>query len=90
LLQCMSPKVALTDDYAMSALTVAIWGKPDQICSTRDFLGMTHSGHWVDLRNGIYGTWRARSSLLRLDVRGPDHFAPLLSILDDVIAELGG
>src|SRR5262245_44734782 len=27
---------------------------------------------------------------LRLDVRGPDHFAPLLSILDDVIAELGG
>jgi hypothetical protein len=33
--------VALTDDYAMSALTVAIWGKPDQICSMSDFLRMT-------------------------------------------------
>jgi hypothetical protein len=33
--------MALTDDYAMSALTVAIWGKPDQICSMRDFLRMT-------------------------------------------------
>ena len=33
--------LALTDDYAMSALTVAIWGKPDQICSMRDFLRMT-------------------------------------------------
>jgi hypothetical protein len=28
--------------------------------------------------------------LFRLDVRGPDHFAPLLGILDDVIAELSG
>jgi hypothetical protein len=25
----------------MSALMVAIWGKPDQICSMRDFLRMT-------------------------------------------------
>jgi hypothetical protein len=33
--------LALTDDYAMSALTVAIWGKPDQICSMGDFLRMT-------------------------------------------------
>jgi hypothetical protein len=45
LLRCMSPEVALTDDYAMSALTVAIWGKPDQICSMRDFLRMTHIDH---------------------------------------------
>jgi putative ABC transport system substrate-binding protein len=41
LLRCMSPDLALTDDYAMSALTVALWGKPDQICSMRDFLRMT-------------------------------------------------
>jgi hypothetical protein len=26
-------------------LTVAIWGKPDQICSMRDFLRMTHLCH---------------------------------------------
>jgi hypothetical protein len=36
---------ALTDDSATSALTVAIWGKPDQICSMRDFLRMTRTGH---------------------------------------------
>jgi hypothetical protein len=34
----------MTDDYAMSALTVAISSKPDQICSTRDFLRMTQLG----------------------------------------------
>jgi hypothetical protein len=45
LLRCMSPQVALTDDYAMSDLTEAIWGKPDQICSVRDFLRMTHRRH---------------------------------------------
>jgi hypothetical protein len=28
----------------MSALTVTIWGTPDQICSLRDFLRMTHLG----------------------------------------------
>jgi hypothetical protein len=39
------PILALTDDYAMSALTVAIWGNPDQICSMRDFLRMTPSRH---------------------------------------------
>jgi hypothetical protein len=33
--------MARIDDAAMSALTVAIWGKPDQLCSTRDFLMMT-------------------------------------------------
>jgi hypothetical protein len=33
--------VALTNDHAMSALTVAIWGISDQICSMRDFLRMT-------------------------------------------------
>jgi sialic acid synthase SpsE len=31
LLHCVSQFPALTDDYSMSALTVAIWGKPDQI-----------------------------------------------------------
>jgi hypothetical protein len=35
--------IGTTDDYAMSALTEAIWGKPDQICSMRDFLRMTQS-----------------------------------------------
>jgi hypothetical protein len=43
-LRRMSPEVALIDDYAMSALTVAIWGKPDQICSMSDFLEMTRTG----------------------------------------------
>jgi hypothetical protein len=37
--------LALTDDYAMSALTLAIWGKPDQICSMGDFLRMTRCSH---------------------------------------------
>jgi hypothetical protein len=35
--------LALTDDYAMSALTVGYLGKPDQICSLRDFLRMTRT-----------------------------------------------
>jgi hypothetical protein len=32
----------------MSALTVAIWGKPDQICSMRGFLRMTPKRSFVD------------------------------------------
>jgi glucose/arabinose dehydrogenase len=31
--------LALTDDYAMSTLTVAIWGKAAAMCSMRDFSG---------------------------------------------------
>src|SRR5262245_27459765 len=45
-------------------------------------LGTRHS------RNGIYGTWRARSNLLGLDVRRPDHFAPLLGFVSDELAEV--
>jgi hypothetical protein len=33
--------MALTDDYAMSALTVATWGKPDQIWLNARLLRMT-------------------------------------------------
>src|SRR6266849_6082984 len=39
---------------------------------------------------GRYGISPPRSSLLRLDVGRPDHFAPFLGILDDVLAEFGG
>jgi hypothetical protein len=42
-----------------------------------------------DSLNGIYGiSGRLRRSL-RLDVGCPDHLAPFLGILDDVVAELG-
>src|SRR4029453_12074935 len=36
------------------------------------------------------GTWCAGSNLLRLDVRGPDHLAPLLGFVGDQLAEMGG
>src|SRR4029450_4139455 len=35
------------------------------------------------------GMWRAGSNLLRLDVRGPDHLAPLLGFGGNLLSELG-
>src|SRR5262249_22359968 len=40
--------------------------------------------------NGIYGTWRARPNLLRLDVGRSDHLAPLLDLFGDELGEVGG
>src|SRR5262249_48637567 len=44
--------------------------------------GTSHS------RNGLYGM--SRAGLLRLDVGGPDHLAPLLGLVGDELAEVGG
>jgi hypothetical protein len=45
----------------MSALTVAIWGKPDQICSMRDFLRMTDFVAKVADRKAIAPWHRVRA-----------------------------
>jgi hypothetical protein len=53
--------LARTDDYAMSALTVAIWGKPDQICSMCRFPALAIATQFSDVAPGAtsaaYGNW---------------------------------
>src|SRR5262245_43410928 len=42
------------------------------------------------LRIEIYGTWAETAGSICLDAHEPDHLAPLLGFVGDVLAEVGG
>src|SRR5262249_60866205 len=50
----------------------------------------THTQAPRDSPNGIYGISAAIGALLGLDVGRPDHFAPLLGLVGDELAKIGG
>src|SRR6266571_9579426 len=58
-------------------------------------LDLSHRPHYKRLprqrfsATGVTEYWIATAASVRLDVGRLDHFAPLLRILDDVLAELG-
>ena len=52
------------------------------------FIGVVGGANNSHSRNERYGM--SRAGLLRLDVGGPDHLAPLLGLVGDELAEVGG
>src|SRR5262245_37826762 len=46
---------------------------------------------WMGIRRtGRYGIWIGTAASVRLDVEGLDHLAPLLGVVGDELAEVGG